>query len=75
MKNILIITILISLSGCFETEETHTVDFFLKNKTLMNETLTKCDNNVGELGETPNCKNAYMALNKSTSGTSSDLHL
>lgn len=78
MKNIiLILTFLISLSGCAEKEkeEIHTVDWFLNNIETMNETLKKCNNNVGELGELLNCKNAYMAQHQNMAGSSDDLTL
>lgn len=76
MKNISILILLISISGCFENEEeTHTVSWFLEHKTIMNKTNEDCQNNPGELSETPNCKNSKIAFRRSRSGTSSDVHL
>ena len=55
------------LNGCFDKttkEKTHTVDWFLNNLSILDDTLKKCDNNPGELLKTPNCLNAYKAKGK-----------
>lgn len=76
MKNILILIPLFFLSGCFEKEEkTYTVDYFLKNRVLLNETHENCLNNPGELSKTPNCMNSRIANRRVRSGSSSDIHL
>lgn len=72
MKIHFILFIILLLNGCFDNsektekikEETHTVDWFLNNLSVLDETLKKCNNNPGELLKTPNCQNAYMAKDK-----------
>ncbi len=73
---ILVLGISIFLSGCFEekTEEVHTVDWFMKNPTVLDETMKKCNNNPGELAETPNCKNAQKAQREIEIGSPSDMN-
>jgi hypothetical protein len=58
--------------GCNETvlEETHTVEWYTTNKAQRLEKLEECSNNPGELGETPNCKNAQEAKRISMKGES-----
>lgn len=80
MKNntyiLLPLTIIFSLTGCSNTEpeEIHTVDWFLKNQSTMNNTVNKCKNIIGELAGTPNCINALSALKISNVGTPEDLN-
>ena len=59
-KKLLIYSLIFFLSGCFdsEKEEVHTVDWFLNNLSVMDDTLKKCNNNPGELLKTENCQNA-----------------
>lgn len=59
----------VMLSGCWDKEETHSVSWYSEHKGERTEKLTACDNNPGELGDTPNCKNAKAAELKNTSGT------
>ncbi len=58
-KKLLIYSLIFFLSGCFdsEKEEVHTVDWFLNNLSVMDDTLKKCNNNPGELLKTENCQN------------------
>ncbi len=68
MKKIILMAALpLLLTSCFEEqpqEEVHTVDWFMKNPTVLDETMKKCNNNPGELADTPNCKNAIVAYNR-----------
>jgi len=60
------------LAGCAEPEpqeETRTVEWFIENPTDRAEMLKRCDNNPGELRETPNCQNAVRAEEKASSGS------
>lgn len=41
-----------------------TVDYYLANKADRQKAITDCDNNPGELAETPNCINAWEADRK-----------
>ncbi|MBQ9259343.1 MAG: EexN family lipoprotein [Neisseriaceae bacterium] len=55
------------LAACGEkqpTEEVHTVEWFKQpeNSTVAGETLYKCRNDPGTLGQTPNCINVEQAL-------------
>ncbi len=78
MKKIIGITaITITLTGCFDEkpkEETHSVEWYQKNKVEMNNTLKRCRDNPGELKNTPNCMNAKQAKHLALFGTSDDLH-
>ncbi len=59
------------LPGCFETksqEEVHDVQWFLDHTPQRRETLKRCANNPGELGQTPNCQNAMAAARKLSVG-------
>lgn len=58
----------LALTGCFE-EETHTVEWFTEHNTERVDTVKKCSDNPGELGNTPNCKNAIAAEAKASSGS------
>ena len=53
------------LVGC-SGEETRTVDWYLQpeNKVAWEEKLKECNNNPGELNNTPNCQNARKAADK-----------
>ena len=44
-------------------EETHTVDWYMapENKAALEAKLQECQNNPGELQNTPNCQNAKQA--------------
>lgn len=54
-----------TLAGC-SGEETRTVDWYLQpeNKVVWEEKLKECNNNPGELNNTPNCQNARKAADK-----------
>ena len=69
IKLYFILLIIFLLNGCFDNsektkEEIHTVDWFLNNLSVLDDTLKKCNNNPGELLKTPNCQNAYIAKEK-----------
>ena len=49
------------LWGCSPAEEVKTADWYLANIPKMEEIITKCRNNSGELADTPNCMNAEAA--------------
>ncbi len=74
MKKIIVTVLILTplLSGCFGEEEaeekaaaltevTQSVDWYLKNTEERIAKITVCNNNPGELSETPNCKNAKAA--------------
>lgn len=48
------------------------VEFFLKNPDERKATVAECDNNPGELAETPNCVNAYQADDEAMSRSIQD---
>lgn len=63
-KNFLIFVFsTIVLTGCFD-EEVKTVDYYLSNIMEMKDKIKECNNNPGELMNTPNCKNAIAAYKK-----------
>ena len=65
------ILILMPLAAC-NAEETKTVEWYLtpENKAALEAKLAECQNNPGELKDTPNCINARVAADKrATSGT------
>lgn len=54
------------LAACGEkqvTEEVHTVDWFKQpeNNQVLTDTVKACKNDLGTLGKTPNCINAFAA--------------
>ncbi len=78
MKKIILMAVLpLLLAGCFDDqpqEEVHTVGWFLKNPTVLDETMKKCNNNPGKLADTPNCKNAQKAQREIDIGSPSDMN-
>ncbi|MFA5501647.1 MAG: EexN family lipoprotein [Sulfurovaceae bacterium] len=72
MKNIikLAFVVVIFFAGCKNTDESKTVEYYLQNDKERQETAKECNNNYGELGNTPNCINAYEAAWKKISGKS-----
>lgn len=53
------------LVGCKEdkpAEVVQTVDWYKAHRTELNEVMTRCKSNPGELGGTPNCINAREAV-------------
>lgn len=59
------------LTGCFEIEEkkpVQTVDWYKAHDVERQAMIKECGNNPGELGETPNCKNAMAAAVQLSSG-------
>ncbi len=50
-------------AGCMQEpqEEVRTVEYYKENRGVMEETLTKCNNNPGVLDNDPNCINANTA--------------
>lgn len=59
----------LALTGCFDKEETHSVEWFSNHNAERAETVKRCSDNPGELGNTPNCKNAIAAEQKASSGS------
>lgn len=57
-----------ALSACHPTESTHSVEWFKANRTALEETLTRCNGNPGELAATSNCINAHRAQGAITWG-------
>lgn len=68
-RKILFIGLIGLLTGCFDKEETRSVEWFLKHNPEREETLKRCNDNPGEFSETPNCKNALAAESKLSSGS------
>jgi len=63
MKKLSFLTIcLISFLGC--SEQTKTVDYYLKNKDECELKVQECKNNPGDLKNNPNCVNAMEARYK-----------
>lgn len=56
------------LTGCFEKEEMHSVKWFSNYNAERTETVKRCSANLGELGNTPNYKNAIAAEQEASSG-------
>ncbi len=68
MKKVLVSALLaaaFALSGC-NSEETRTVEWYLKpeNKPALEAKLAECQNNPGQLKDTPNCVNARKAAER-----------
>ncbi|WP_308462301.1 EexN family lipoprotein [Sphingomonas citri] len=51
----------LALAGCGEA--THDVDYYKTNGEERTAKIKECNNNPGELGMSPNCRNAKKALN------------
>lgn len=51
------------LAACSESpsSRTYTIDELMADEPLLEKLYTECRNNPGELGETPNCVNAFQA--------------
>ena len=67
-KPLVLLMLASSLMGCGkekeEEEEVHDVDYYYKNFDECKKQVKKCQNNPGELEDTPNCKNAKAAYHK-----------
>lgn len=66
-KPLMLLMLASSLMGCGkekEEEEVHDVDYYDKNFDECKKQVEKCQNNPGELEDTPNCKNAKAAYHK-----------
>jgi len=59
-KSICIASIVLALSGCKKTPETHTVDYWKQHQVERDTLLKACRDDV-TLGATPNCLNAQKA--------------
>lgn len=67
---------LLLLIGCEAKKEevkVQTVDWYLAHDTERKATLKECQNNPGELGQTPNCVNASIAGNRAAARTTNNL--
>ena len=51
------------LGGCKKEETVQTVDWYKEHAAERGETISRCKNNPGVLGMTPNCINADKAAN------------
>lgn len=62
-RNTLILVLAsLSLQGCFSSEEeTKSVEWYLEHENERQAKLEACNNNPGELKDTPNCQNAVRA--------------
>lgn len=56
--------------GCKKDEPTQTVAWYQANPVELKIKLDECKNNPGDLGDTPNCKNAQQAYLLNMSGPS-----
>ena len=72
-RNIAVVFLMsVALAGCFDkepSEETMTVEWYMENGPARAEKLSQCNDNPGELKETPNCQNAVRAEEQSSSGS------
>jgi predicted homoserine dehydrogenase-like protein len=72
MKNAKLLVVgvlLIGLVGCKDDEpaaQVQTVDWYKAHQAERAAVLTKCNNNPGQLGATPNCVNASRAESSAT---------
>ncbi len=62
-KFFVMISVVISLFGCFEEKqnETRSVSWYKENSVARNEKLNECKDNPGDLEKTANCINAKQA--------------
>lgn len=69
MKFFWIFFVVLLIPGCFETKqaETKSVSWYIENQAERKVKLIECNDNPGELGNTPNCLNAKQAELQSTS--------
>ncbi len=66
--NLCCIAIAIALSACHSAEPTRSVEWFVKHRQELKDTLAACHGNPGELAATTNCINANEAQGKITWG-------
>jgi hypothetical protein len=52
--------LMLNLAGC--AEEVHTVEWYKEHKAERDAQLKKCDDNPGQLNNTPNCINARESI-------------
>lgn len=64
--------LMLALPGSGMAESTRTVEWYLapENKDALDAKIKECQNNPGELGNTPNCLNARAAFEKRILGGS-----
>lgn len=77
MKQLMISAVLPAffMLGC-EAEKTapvQTVDWYLAHEAERKATQKECQNNSGELGQTPNCVNASIAGNRASAKITNNL--
>ena len=66
---------LLLLIGCEAKKEevkVQTVDWYLAHDAERKETQKECQNNPGELAQTPNCINASLAEKRASTRTTTD---
>ena len=70
IKMLTVSLLTISLMGCNDppTEEVKTVEYYQQNKEEHEAKLKECKNNIGELGQTPNCQNAFQTIKEGSAG-------
>ena len=79
MQRVIITAVLplLLLIGCEAKKEeakVQTVDWYLAHDAERKATLKECQNNPGELGQTPNCENASVATRRAAARTTIDLN-
>lgn len=65
-KFVFIISFSALLASCQKTESVQTVDWYRQHKTERETLLKKCNDNPGQLMNTPNCMNASRAESEIT---------
>ena len=69
-KTLTIALVSLFLTACgTESETTKTVDYYKEHDADRKAKLTECENNPGELANTPNCQNAHKAMIILSSGS------
>jgi len=66
MRYFSIIVLAFLLTACgSDSEPVYDVQYYMDNPDIRKETVEKCNNNPGELSNTPNCINAALAYRRS----------
>lgn len=61
MKGHIVLLAVLLVTCSEQAERTYTVDELIADEALLAEIMATCDNNPGELGNTPNCQDAAAA--------------
>jgi len=61
LDTVMVLSTLSLLVGCKEETQVQTVQWYKAHKEKRHEMITKCNNNPGELADTPDCQHAKAA--------------